>query len=113
MEKELIVKLLGALLECDSPKTSSTSNRGRFKKGTRYLFRTVTHYHIGRVVDSDDQFVWLDDAFWIADTGRLSECLETGKVSEFERISDECATMVNIQALCDAFVWPHGTPVAK
>ena len=113
MEKELIIKLLGTLLECESPSPERPPNRERFKKGTRYLFRTVTHYQIGKVVDSDDQFVWLEDAVWLADSGRFSECLKTGSVSEFEPIPDECKPMVNIQALSDAFVWPHETPVSK
>ena len=113
MEKELIIKLLGALLECKSSTPSAPQVRERFKKGTRYLFRTVTHYQIGEVVGSDDQFVWLKDAGWLVDSGRLSECLKTGCVSEFESIPDECSPMVNIQALCDAFVWPHSTPDTK
>lgn len=47
--------------------------------GTTYIIRTVTMYYTGRL-----QSVWpgelvLSDAAWIADTGRFSTALSTGK----------------------------------
>lgn len=47
-----------------------------FKIGEITFFRSVTHYHSGRVVEVTETDVLLEDAAWIADTGRFSNALE-------------------------------------
>lgn len=50
--------------------------------------RTVTHYYTGRVVGVSDKAILLEDAAWIADTGRFADALRTGILSEVEPYPD-------------------------
>ena len=52
--------------------------------GKNYLIRTVTMIQTGRLVAVTGQELVLEDAAWIADTGRFAEALKTGKFSEVE-----------------------------
>ena len=79
-----------------------------FKVGEAYLFRTVTHIEVGRVKRVVGQFVELEDASWIADTGRYHDCLRDGTFSEVEPYP--VYTGVNTQALINYAPWPHELP---
>jgi hypothetical protein len=50
----------------------------------------------------------LDDAAWIADTGRFAEALETGQFSEIEPYPGTC--YVAVGAIVDLSEWPHQLP---
>ena len=52
--------------------------------GKDYFIRTVTHYFTGRLVWVGDKEIAIEDAAWIADTGRFSEFVagKTVKVVE-------------------------------
>lgn len=79
-----------------------------FKIGEAYLFRTVTHIEVGRVVRIKGQFVELEEASWIADTGRYHNCLEKGIFSEVEPYP--LYTGINTQSLINYAPWPHALP---
>ncbi len=55
-----------------------------YRIGGKYFIRTVTHHHTGRLVQVTQHELVLEDAAWIADDGRLSESLVTGKFNEVE-----------------------------
>ena len=46
-----------------------------FEVGEKYLIRTVTFTLTGQVKSKTSQFLVLEQADWIADTGRFSEAL--------------------------------------
>ena len=52
--------------------------------GENYLIRTVTMIDTGRVVAVTQQEIILEDAAWIADTGRFSEAVEKAEFGEVE-----------------------------
>ena len=52
--------------------------------GKIYLIRTVTMIQTGRLVAVGDKELVLDNAAWIADTGRFSDALKTCNFSEVE-----------------------------
>jgi hypothetical protein len=56
--------------------------------GKNYLIRTVTMIQTGRLVAVTPQELVLEDAAWIADTGRFADSLKTGKFSEVEPFPD-------------------------
>ena len=82
-----------------------------FKAGEAYLFRTVTHIEVGRVKEVKGQFVILEDASWIADTGRYHDCLRDGSFSEVEPYP--LYTGVNTQSLINFAPWPHALPTEQ
>lgn len=84
-----------------APKTSKTP----FEIGKCYLIRTITMIDIGRVVEVYDDFIVLEDASWIPDTGRFNECLKNGTVSECEPFWGK--SIVSKGAIVDAAEWKH------
>ena len=76
--------------------------------GENVFIRTVTMYHTGKVVAVSDKFVTLSDAAWIADTGRFSDALKTGNLSEVEPV--EGLVRVSLGAIVDVFEWKHELP---
>jgi len=76
--------------------------------GRKLFIRTVTMYHTGRLVEVDDKFLVLRDAAWVADTGRFSDALKTGKLSEVEPV--EGLVLVSLGAVVDIFEWNHALP---
>ena len=52
--------------------------------GEAVLIRGVTLYYVGRVVAVTAQEIVLEDASWIGDTGRFSQALASGVLSEVE-----------------------------
>ncbi len=60
------------------------ASSGAWEIGKNYLIRTVTHIQTGRVVSVDQNEIVLEDAAWIADTGRFTGALESVEFSEVE-----------------------------
>lgn len=79
--------------------------------GQAYLIRTVTMYYTGRVVAITDSDIILEDAAWIADTGRFADCLRTGNFNEVEPFPN--GTIVSRGAIVDCTSWPHPLPKAQ
>jgi hypothetical protein len=59
-----------------------------FKIGAVYLIRTVTMADTGRVVAANDKWVVLENAAWVASTGRFSEALRKCEFNEVEPFPD-------------------------
>jgi hypothetical protein len=59
-----------------------------FEIGAVYLIRTVTMIEVGRVVAASKQWVILEDAAWVADTGRFSDALKEWQFNEVEPFPD-------------------------
>jgi hypothetical protein len=76
--------------------------------GKSVFIRTVTMYHTGRIVAIDGGFLVLEDAAWVADTGRFSDALKTGELSEVEPV--EGLVRVSLGAVVDIFEWNHDLP---
>ena len=78
-----------------------------FKIGEAYFIRTVTYFATGKVKAIVGQFLILEDAAWIADTGRFRDAIMKGILSEVEPVED---MFVNINSISDAFPWTHKLP---
>lgn len=77
--------------------------------GKSYIIRTVTMIDTGRLVAVTDRFLVLEDAAWVADTGRWSDALRTGNLSEVEPFPDG-RVIVGCGAIVDAVCWGHTLP---
>jgi hypothetical protein len=73
-------KELAALLNTGSTKNGDHA----WEIGKNYLIRTVTMIDTGRLVAVTEQELVLEDAAWIADTGRFSDALKTLNFTEVE-----------------------------
>jgi hypothetical protein len=66
-------------------------------------------HYVGRVAAIESDHVLLTDASWVADSGRFSEALATGRLNEVERVPG--VALVGRGAIVAAFEWRHALPV--
>ena len=72
--------------------------------GKNVIIRTVTMIQVGRLVGVTPHELVLEDAAWVADTGRFSSALSTGNVGECEPFPDG-VVLVGRGAVIDACEW--------
>jgi len=91
--------------------SAGDNSSGGWQIGKNYLIRTVTHIQTGRVVAIDDHEITVEDAAWIADTGRFSGALATAEFEEVEPFP-EGQVIIGRGALIDAVQIPK-LPMAQ
>jgi hypothetical protein len=79
-----------------------------FEIGKSYFIRTATYHCTGRVAKIVGQFLILEDAAWIADSGRFNTAINDGHLNEVEPVNVEMG--VNIESIIDFFSWKHELP---
>lgn len=77
-EIKALKSVLGGGCDC-APSTTHP-----FEIGALYMIRTVTMIQTGRLVSVCPQELVLEDAAWIADTGRFTQAAATGEFGEVE-----------------------------
>lgn len=75
--------------------------------GDCVFIRSVTNYYTGRLVNVTDGFLVLEEAAWVADTGRFHNYLMTGQPNEVEPYPDGVFVRVNIGSVSDICDWKH------
>lgn len=78
--------------------------------GKKFFFRTVTYHLTGKVVKVFGSIVELEDAAWIADSGRFMNCIVNGSVDDVEPVGQ---AFLNIQTVTDFFPWKHNLPMEQ
>lgn len=85
---------------------------GPWNIGGLYLIRTATYAQSGRLVAVYDQELVLEDAAWIADTGRFADAVASGNFAEVEPFGAG-RVIVGRAALIDAVEIPRLPRVQK
>ena len=75
--------------------------------GEKFFFRTVTYHLTGRVKRVFGSILELDNAAWIADTGRFMQAIKEGDLKEVEPVG---RAYININSVTDFFPWKHKLP---
>lgn len=75
--------------------------------GQCWFIRTVTYHILGRITKRIGNLYLLEEASWIADSGRFSDCIKKGTLSEVEPVGP---CLVNIDSIVDAFPWNFALP---
>lgn len=99
MEISQVVELVQAL---QKPKQVINSP---FVIGQNVFIRTVTLYYTGKVKDFNSQWVTLENASWIADTGRFHNFLKDGECNEYESFIDDVS--IPVGSIIDVTKWNH------
>ena len=81
-----------------------------FECGKSYFMRTVTYHIVGKVKDIIGNFLILENASWIADSGRFSNAIKTGVLDEVEPVGD---WMLNMESITDGGEWIHELPTTQ
>ena len=91
-------------------KGSESKSESPYQVGQAYLIRTVTLYYTGKIKRVTPKEIILEDAAWIADTGRFSHALKTGTLNEIEPMGE---VIIGRGAVVDATRWNHALPTEK
>jgi len=75
--------------------------------GEKFFFRTVTYHLTGRVKRVFGNILELENAAWIADSGRFMNAIKEGTLKEVEPVGK---AFINIQSVTDFFPWKHKLP---
>lgn len=86
----------------------SLTSKIPFRVGKKYFIRTVTYHVTGKVKKISGGFLVLEDAAWIADSGRFNEAINKGELNEVEPV--DVQVMLNINSITDAYEWTHKLP---
>ena len=76
-------------------------------QGEKWFFRTVTYHLVGKVKKVIGNWAVLEDASWVADSGRFMSAIKNGTLSEVEPVG---ACLINLSTVVDAFPWRHELP---
>ena len=85
---------------------SPSKDTGPWAVGHAYLIRTCTMTLLGKLVGVWNQELQLDDAAWIADTGRFADAIKGGpsKLAEVEPMG---TVIIGRGSIVDAVAWEH------
>ena len=72
-----------------------------FKVGDKLFVRTVTYFMTGQVREIVGAFLVMEQAAWVADTGRFMDALDSSNFSEVEPFPSGSA-ILNTNAIIDA-----------
>lgn len=113
MKKELaekIGKLIEAECECKLPIPGSVD----LVIGQAVFIQAVPLYYTGRVVRVDDRYIVLDQAAWIADTGRFHKAMAEGREAlvEVEPLPKDRIVRISHGSVLSVMDWPHSLPEA-
>jgi hypothetical protein len=75
--------------------------------GKKWFFRAVPFHLIGKVTKRIGDILELEDACWVADSGRFMQAIKEGKLSEVELTGK---AFINLKAVCDFYPWRHKLP---
>ena len=75
--------------------------------GEKYFFRTVTYHLTGKVKKVIGNILELENAAWIADSGRFMQAIKDGVLKEIEPVG---RAYININSVTDFFPWKHKLP---
>lgn len=89
-----------------------TATNHPYEIDKNYFIRTVTMHLTGRLVAVYPSELVLENAAWIADSGRFSDALKTGSLNEVEPFPDG-KVIVGRGSVIDACVWAHALPREK
>ena len=78
--------------------------------GQSLFIRTITYHLVGRVVSRCGNILQLEDASWVADSGRFAQAIKQGTLEEVEPVG---TAYVNLDAMTDMFPWAHPLPTAQ
>jgi len=88
---------------------SKNQDDSHWKIGKNYFIRTVTFYYTGKLIKVTGKELVLEDAAWIADTGRFSTALKEGELTEVEPYQDG-ELIIGRGAIIDASIWNNIVP---
>lgn len=76
-----------------------------FSIGENYFIRTATYYQLGKLKAIRGEWLILEKASWIANTGHFNTFLNEATCPEYENFPND--VYVPFSAIIDATIWSH------
>jgi hypothetical protein len=107
-------KQLAALFS-QSPALSAlpTNATAPYEVGKPYFIRTVTHHYTGLLIAVHPGELVLEKCCWIADDGRFSDALKTGKFNEIEPFPSDANVIIGRGSIVDAVILNAELPASQ
>lgn len=80
--------------------------------GEKVFIRTVTFHYLGKVKSRVGNFIHLEKASWVADSGRFADFLKDG-VNDTCEIEPMKTVFVNLETVVDLSLWKHDLPTKQ
>jgi len=89
--------------DCKPLKSWPKSEHGNpfMEIGESYFIRTVTHYFTGRLIWVGEKEICLEEACWIADTGRFHKFISGGEWNESEPFEPSAKVIIGRGSIID------------
>lgn len=81
-----------------------------WREGEKVFIRTVTYHCVGKIKEVGTDFVALEPAAWVADSGRFGEALANGFGERAEVEPIVGVLVVQRAAIVDSMSWKHAVP---
>lgn len=78
--------------------------------GKKLFIRTVTYHMLGKCTKRFGNIFQLDDASWIADSGRFMQFIKNGEIDEVEPVG---TVFVCMDSVTDFYIWNHELPTKQ
>jgi hypothetical protein len=78
--------------------------------GKKLFIRTITYHSVGKVVRIMGNLMELENASWVADSGRFMNAIKNGTLDEVEPVGQQ---WININSVVDIFPWSHKLPTQQ
>ena len=105
LSNETVLGLVSAVMQC----STQAPDDAHWEVGKNYFFRMATYFYTGKLVAVAANELVIEDAAWIAETGRFMEALKTGDFSEVEPYPAG-KVILGRGALVDASRFDHDLP---
>lgn len=83
-----------------------------FVIGQKIFIRAITFHQVGRLTGiyrcGSTIFLKLEEAAWVASSGRFSDAIDKGTLDEVEPV--KTPIFVNVQSIVDFYQWDHPLP---
>jgi hypothetical protein len=76
--------------------------------GRKYFIRTLSYHYVGLLIGLTDTRLVLEQASWVADSGRFGEALKSGGLDEVECYPTQ--VFINRGVVVDESEWVHDLP---
>lgn len=113
MDKKKLGEAVAKALEAEGCLCDATApEHPELKEGLGVFILTVTRYYTGRLVKADADYLYLDHAAWIFDTGRFHKAVSEGREAlvEIEPYPPERIVRIARGAIVEVSDWPHALP---
>lgn len=110
LNKLTLEQLKEELTKIEQQKSKAICKDDIWETGKSYFIRTVTMALTGKLIFVGDKELVLENAAWIADTGRFSDALKSGNFDEVEPFPEGKKLIVGRGSLVDCIEWNHKLP---